>query len=539
MRTSFFIAIFVGLLFMTQSALASHYNVTTIVSSFTIQSGNSTTGNFRVTPGVQPININLYTSSPFAMTLSDIQLDNMTTFKDFTYNISVPKYTLQGTYTSQICVVTNESICFNIVTVVPKLSDFTLNPDFNINVGSSTRGFFNLNFTNVGNSILSVFVNTSSSDISGTSFTAFPGFNYSVPISYVNTQKLGLVQYNITFVADNVTKYSFVNVTYTDVESPKLIDVKYTPEIKASLPFEIRVVAIDNINISNIQADFGFGLIYNFSKGFFVDNNTYNLTTNITNLEVRNFTLLITDTSNNNLTQTYNLRVSKLGGVKFLNYNPVELQQNFKYQLPIIYSDNPIDVTLKLTDFTLDPIVNNSMYIQGTGVDYKQVNANETIVLKRFQGRLNLEFSATNRTLFIGKIAVTVADYVSDNANISISGKVGDFNIFNAKNATVGDRTRTCNLKFTGDISNSTYVCEEAFPATTNFDDITISMTERERNEIVDKANLQNSINLGRYDTANIWRWIGWLGWILSMVIIGVVYILKTKKGFFMRAVIK
>src|SRR3990167_3818559 len=317
----FLASIIVGVLVVSSVSLASHYSVTPNNISLASLPGNVVASNFRIAPGVEAISGSIYLSTPFEFMLSENSFDNLGTYRDISFNISIPKYTLPNIYKNFICVVSNETKCVELNINVPRIDNFTIENIINITLNSNSKGYFYINLFNSGNSVLNISTSSSTSSLIPSNITSYPGLNYTIPIFYSFSSKLGLQQENITISGGGVSKIVNLYIYIVDNELPKLIDIKYDTEIKTLKNNSISVVATDDINVSYVNILFDKNNTFNFTK----NNNNYNTTFVLTNITFRNFTLYIFDTSGNNLTQQFPISVSRVGGVNYFDYNPVEI----------------------------------------------------------------------------------------------------------------------------------------------------------------------------------------------------------------------
>lgn len=518
---------------LSVNSSASHYNITPTNISLEILPGEIKTSNFRIIPGIEPISVNIYYSSLFDISLSESIINNLGTFRDITFNVTVPRNTFQGTYKSFICVVANESKCLNLTIIVPRVVNFTVDELINLTATTESKNYFYINFSNTGNVPLNIIPTSTSPTLLPSFLTTFPGFNYSIPVLYDFSNEIGIRNYNITFQADGLEKKTLIYVNLIDTEKPKLIDIKYDTEVKASLPFEIKVFAKDNINISHVSVLF-INETINLTKNSFMPDN-YNSTITLTDLNIKNFTLQIFDVNNNNFTQTYPIKVNRLGGLQFFDYNPIEILQNFEYRKVIFNTNNEIPLNLSLLSFSIEPKnVSYTLSISGDTFEKTKVELQKLISLKNVKGNVYLDFVASNVSKFEGEMIIIPPHYVGDNKTVKISGKVGNFNILESKNITIGTKTKKCVLRFTGDLFNSSYICQEEYPVTYNFEDITIDITERDYNEIKERANAERNLAILQRNSANLWKWIFFTLFILTNIFWIIYYILKSRKGLFL-----
>lgn len=517
-------------LMLMPATIASHFNVTATERNIIIHP-NETTKNiiFRITPEEIPLPVNIYYSSPFSVSLSNDFL-NLLSSVEPTFNITVPKHTIEGNYKTNICVfAVNETECLDFNITVPRVSNFTVTKNLNISLNSSSEGYININLSNTGNTILNISSVSTTPFLKPSNITTYPGLNYTVPVFYSFPKEIGLKNYNITFTGDNVNKKTVLYINITDNEPPKLIDIKYPTEVKASKEFEIEIAATDNINISYINIEFNKNNTYNLTK----NNNYYNISLSLTNISINSFILTIADTSGNKFSQKYPIEIKKLGGIKFFDYNPVEILYNFEYQKTIFVSENEIPVKLMLNSFSIKPDNAGYKMVVVSNSEEKEVKVGKIINLNNIK-EISLRFSSPNVSEFNGNMLIIPPDYVGDNKTIKITGKVGNFNILNVINITIGDKTKECILDFAGDLHNSSYICQQRFPATYNFKDIGIDMTERDYNQIVEKEKIESKLWQSKYNSANLWRWVFISLWIFTIISVGILYLLKMRRGFFM-----
>ena len=519
---------------MSISSFGAHYNVTPSTINPNTSHDSLVSSNFRITPGIEPISANLYTSTPFSMSLSDNVLVSLGTFKDITFNMTIPRYTLPGDYKSFICVVTNETKCINLTLTVNRAYNFTVENIINTSVNTSSKGFVFLNLSNTGNSILNISISSTSPTLKflqSSNITTFPGFNYTIPIFYDFPADLGIQKINITIRADDLTKIVQAYVNVSDNEPPKLIDIKYDTSVKTLKPFQIKVISSDNINVSLISIEFDKNNSFNLTL---VDTNTYAKNISLINFSYTNFSLVIVDTSGNNYTQIFPIAINKLEGVKYFNYNPVELLYNFEYVKTIFSTENEIPLNISLLGFKMTPL--NATYtisISGDSFSKRDVKTGETIVLDKVSGNVNLFFVSPNQSKFEGDMIIIPPEYVATNKTVKITGKVGMFNVIDSKNVTIGSLQKNCGLSFRGDVSNSSYTCCEEYPATYDFTDLSICTTERDYNEIKRASNAERDLALKQYSSANFWRWLFFFIALFGFIFGVLIYLVKTRKRLF------
>ncbi len=480
-----------------------------------VEHGDVWNDHFRVVPENISQDISLFYSSPFLIALQNNSIDNLSTYIDIDFNITIPKQFPEGTYTSYIFVIgENETEVVDVVLTIQKTLNFSINVEDNITAGTGDSGFVVFDIKNTGNEVLNIEVLISSNEIDFyldaetiENINIYPNLSVQVPVSYIISEELDQDSYTVNVTVTNkndlFSKNKEIIFDIIDTLPPEVYSVEFNGTIKAGYDFGVNVLAFDNLGIENVDVIFDNKTLSSTE----MTNDAYRFVHNIKGTGPHQFEVIVNDINNNSVKENFTITLEMAESAIFHDIDYVKINKDELFRFDIFDSDIPVPFCFDMDyiDFIGDQNNDNSTYnffLYMNEVKKKfNSSANETDNFSMCLEGQNFDFAfkGDEEGRLDVEFILDFADWVQKEKRITIGTDVSERTI--KKNVTV--RTGSNKMSCIYEEDNQWHCGGLVFPGHVNHEDIGVLMTERQYDDIIEKANETAKNYKIRLDIAN------------------------------------
>lgn len=421
--------------------------------------------------------INLFSYLPFPtiFTPNDFDLSSNSS-QNITVQISVPEFYQQGNISTYYSIVNTFGFDQNPWTIsIPESLNYQINQTiFEFNTTNNEDGEISTKFKNNGNvDILIVFDNTNST-IFGlpVNRTVYKGETIEIKIPYhvpINTTEGNHTSDMIMFI-NGIPNTMSALFNVSDNKNPNVTKTVYKQEINYSESFELEFEVEDNIAVESVNAriEIPGGNVTNLtiedgSKIFFYD--TKKIGEYIIYLGVR-------DVSGNEITHSiiFNvLPVKALQLVDQINFGKIKVQE-FVYTKNLGYLSKQAELAFKLSDIN---VLNDTKI----SINDFPLEGKETI-LDTLDGNLELRIRSSVPNIQSFTITVTPDQSLdAEQEDIVVFFEFIEYDPLMDFDTILTGHSTHCEANDTGVLSTSTYNCLTSYPATIDFDTLTLAVS--------------------------------------------------------------